>query len=270
MTSTTPAATPSEIARKLAEIAWQAGEIILRHYDEGVEARTKDDNSPVTAADEEAEIYILSQLRETWPEIGVVAEEEAAAGKIQSIGTRFFLVDPLDGTKEFIKKNGEFTVNIAEIEGGAAVRGVVYAPAKHRMFIGDAENGAFEITTAPHEAVRFDHARRIEARRAPKDGIIAVGSRSHRAPETEEFLADYKVKDFLAAGSSLKFCLVAAGEADIYPRHGRTMEWDTGAGHAVLNAAGGSVTQFDGSPFTYGKTAEGFANPFFVARGKPA
>lgn len=269
MTSPRPAAAPSDVARLLAEIAWHAGEIILAHYEAGVEARQKDDQSPVTVADEEAEQFILARLRHEWPEIGVVAEEEAAAGKIQTIGNRFFLVDPLDGTKEFIKKNGEFTVNIAEIENGVPVRGVVYAPAKHRMFIGDGANGAFEIDTTPHALVTFDHARRIEARPAPKDGLIAVASRSHRDTKTEEYLAAYPVKDFIAAGSSLKFCLVAAGEADIYPRHGRTMEWDTAAGHAVLGAAGGSVRQVDGSPFIYGKASESFGNPFFVARGKP-
>ncbi len=258
----------SDFARKLMQIAWQAGEIILTHYDAGVETRHKDDNSPVTAADEDAEKYILSQLRAEWPEIGVVAEEEAAAGKIQTIGSRFFLVDPLDGTKEFIKKNGEFTVNIAEIEDGVPVRGVVYAPAKHRMWLGDGANGAFEIDTAPHSPADPAAARPIAARRAPEDGLIAVASRSHRDTKTEEYLAAYPVTDFLAAGSSLKFCLVAAGEADIYPRHGRTMEWDTAAGHAVLAAAGGTVTQLDGAPFIYGKVAEGFANPFFVARGR--
>ena len=273
MTEPAPTEQPSQFARALAEIAWHAGEIILAHYEAGVEARHKEDKSPVTVADEEAERFILARLRHEWPDIAVVAEEEAAAGKVQTIGSRFFLVDPLDGTKEFIKKNGEFTVNIAEIANGVPVCGVVYAPAKNRMFIGDGardgKNAAFEIDTTPHELVSFAHARRIEARPAPKDGLIAVASRSHRDSKTEEYLAHYPVKDFIAAGSSLKFCLVAAGEADIYPRHGRTMEWDTAAGHAVLAAAGGSVTQIDGAAFLYGKTAEGFANPFFVARGRP-
>jgi 3'(2'), 5'-bisphosphate nucleotidase len=261
--------TLSPFARKLAEIAWHAGEIILTHYEAGTEARQKEDHSPVTAADEEAEQFILARLKVEWPEIAVVAEEEAAAGRIATIGARFFLVDPLDGTKEFIKRNGEFTVNIAEIENGTPLRGVVYAPAMNRMFIGDGANGAFELDTEAHKLPDFARARPIAARPAPADGLIAVASRSHRDTKTEEYLAAYKVKDFLAAGSSLKFCLVAAGEADIYPRHGRTMEWDTAAGHAVLSAAGGTVTQLDGAPFIYGKTAEGFGNPHFVARGRP-
>ena len=270
MTESARTAQPSQFARALAEIAWHAGEIILAHYEAGVEAREKADKSPVTAADEEAEQYILPKLNALAPKLAVVAEEEAAAGRIAVIGKRFFLVDPLDGTKEFLKRNGEFTVNIAEVENGAPSRGVVYAPAMNRMFIGDSENGAFELDTSPHKLPDFMACRRIEARPAPADGLIAVASRSHRDTKTEEYLAHYPVKDFLAAGSSLKFCLVAAGEADIYPRHGRTMEWDTAAGHAVLAAAGGSVTQLDGAPFTYGKTADGFANPFFVARGRPA
>ena len=258
----------SAFARTLADIAWHAGEIILAHYEAGVEARQKEDHSPVTAADEDAETYILARLKTEWPEIAVIAEEEAAAGRTQTIGSRFFLVDPLDGTKEFIKRNGEFTVNIAEIENGKPVRGVVYAPAMNRMFVGDGTNGAFEIQTRTHTPVDLSVAKPIHARTAPADGMIAVASRSHRDTKTEEYLAHYDVKDFIAAGSSLKFCLVAAGEADIYPRHGRTMEWDTAAGHAVLAAAGGTVTRTDGTPFIYGKVDEGFGNPFFVARGK--
>ena len=159
------------------------------------------------------------------------------------------------------------SVNIAEITGGVPVRGVVFAPAKERLFMGELETGAYELATKPGVAPDFSQARAIKARKPGADGLIAVASRSHRDAKTEEYLAAYPVKDFVAAGSSLKFCLVAAGEADIYPRHGRTMEWDTAAGHAVLAAAGGSVTTIDGKPFVYGKADEKFANPYFVARG---
>jgi 3'(2'), 5'-bisphosphate nucleotidase len=258
---------PSDFARALAETAWHAGEIILSHYAAGVEARHKEDQSPVTAADEEAEIFILARLKALKPDETVIAEEEVSAGHVRQIGTRFFLVDPLDGTKEFISRNGEFTVNIAEIENGKPVRGVVYAPAKNRLFIGEVGHGAFEIATAPGVLPDFAAAKPIAVRAIPADGMVAVASRSHRDSKTDEYLAAYPIKDFVSAGSSLKFCLVAAGEADIYPRHGRTMEWDTAAGHAVLAAAGGSVTTLDGRPFTYGKVEEKFANPFFVARG---
>ena len=258
----------SDTALALARIAWQAGEIILGHYARGeIDARSKTDQSPVTLADEEAERFILGELSRIAPGIPVVAEEETAAGRVQSIGNRFFLVDPLDGTKEFLSRNGEFTVNIAEIEDGKVSRGVVYAPAKNRLFVGDGANGAFEMVTRPGGKPDLSKLRRIAARRPLADGLVAVASRSHRDNKTDEYLAHYPVRDFVTAGSSLKFCLIAAGEADIYPRHGRTMEWDTAAGQAVLEAAGGTVKTLDGRPFIYGKTDEKFANPFFVARG---
>jgi len=261
-------AKPSHGLTALAGIAWQAGEIILGHYaDDAIQARRKADQSPVTAADEDAEAFILARLAEIAPGVPVIAEEETAAGRVQQIADHFFLVDPLDGTKEFLNRNGEFTVNIAEITGGVPVRGVVFAPAKERLFMGELETGAYELATKPGVAPDFSQARAIKACKPGADGLIAVASRSHRDAKTEEYLAAYPVKDFVAAGSSLKFCLVAAGEADIYPRHGRTMEWDTAAGHAVLAAAGGSVTTIDGKPFVYGKVDEKFANPYFVARG---
>ncbi len=261
-------ARPSPVLTALARIAWQAGEIILGHYsNEAIQARRKTDQSPVTAADEDAEAYILARLAELAPGVPAIAEEETAAGRVQQIADRFFLVDPLDGTKEFLNRNGEFTVNIAEIVGGVPVRGVVFAPAKERLFMGELETGAYELATKPGIAPDFSQARAIKACAPGTDGLIAVASRSHRDSKTEEYLAAYPVKDFVAAGSSLKFCLVATGEADIYPRHGRTMEWDTAAGHAVLAAAGGSVKTIDGKPFLYGKTGENFANPHFVARG---
>lgn len=265
----TESSSPSPSVIQLAGIAWHAGEIILTHYAAGVEARRKEDQSPVTAADEEAERYILERLRAGWPEIPVIAEEEVAAGKVQEIGARFFLVDPLDGTKEFISRNGEFTVNIAEIENGRPVRGVVYLPAKEWLFVGEIPGGAFAMETKPGAPPDFAQLKPIHVRPAPEDGLVAVASRSHRDYNTDEYLKNFPIKDFAAAGSSLKLCLVAAGEADIYPRLGRTMEWDIAAGHAVLAAAGGEITTIDGRPFTYGKVEEKFANPFFVARGGP-
>jgi 3'(2'), 5'-bisphosphate nucleotidase len=266
--STPAKAELSSSAMSLVDIAWEAGKILLRHYEkDDLETRRKSDHSPVTDADEDAERFILAQLAVVAPGLPVIAEEEAAAGRLQKIARRFFLVDPLDGTKEFLNRNGEFTVNIAEIDDGTPVRGVVYAPALNRLFIGETGLGAFEMAARPDKQPKREEARAIAARRPPSEGLTAVASRSHRDTKTDEYLAHYPVKDFVTAGSSLKFCLVAAGEADIYPRHGRTMEWDTAAGHAVLAAAGGSVTRLDGSPFLYGKVDEGFANPFFVARG---
>jgi 3'(2'), 5'-bisphosphate nucleotidase len=233
----------------------------------------KHDNSPVTAADNDAEAIILEGLREAAPGIPIVSEEAAAGGHIPDFGDQFFLVDPLDGTKEFINKNGEFTVNIALIQHRLPVAGVVYAPAKERMFFSYGPGDAYEQHIGACKDGIGNGAlapRRIAARKPDADGLVVVASRTHRDTKTDEYLNLYKVKEFLAAGSSLKFCLVATGEADLYPRHGRTMEWDTAAGHAVLAAAGGSVTQLDGAPLLYGKTERGLDNPFFVARGATA
>jgi 3'(2'), 5'-bisphosphate nucleotidase len=249
----------------LADIAYDAGEIILRHYAEEIVARKKENQSPVTDADTEAEKFILGRLHHLAPGVPVVAEEEVAAGRVPKVGSRFFLVDPLDGTKEFIARNGEFTVNIAEIIDGKPVRGVVHAPAKERLYFAEALSGAYEIDAKPGGAPDYAEARPIKVRKAGPDGLVVVASRSHRDSKTDEYLRTYQIKEFAAAGSSLKFCLVAAGEADLYPRHGTTMEWDTAAGHAIVIAAGGSVTKLDGSPMLYGKP--GFENPHFVARG---
>jgi 3'(2'), 5'-bisphosphate nucleotidase len=257
----------SPLARALAETAQDAGRVILKHYTEGTDTRAKKDESPVTAADEEAEQLILERLAAIEPGTPIVAEEEVAAGRVPKIGRRFFLVDPLDGTKEFISKNGEFTVNIALIEDGYPSCGVVLAPAKARLFLGDGTHGAYELAAPPDLPLNFETALAVRARRAPKDGMVAVASRSHRDEKTDAFLAKYKIANLISAGSSLKLCLVAAGEADIYPRIGRTMEWDIAAGHAVLAAAGGRVTDLDGRPLLYGKVERGFDNPHFVAMG---
>jgi 3'(2'), 5'-bisphosphate nucleotidase len=256
------------MAKALAEIAHEAGHVILRHYAGALKARAKPDSSPVTAADEEAEALILQRLNEFAPDIPVVAEEAAAAGIMPKLGERFFLVDPLDGTKEFLKRNGEFTVNIALIEGRRPACGVVLAPASARLFVGDGPNGAFELKAPGGIRLDFGQARPIKSRPAPKEGLVAVVSRTHRDTKTDEYLAHYPVASLTASGSSLKFGLVAAGEADLYPRHGPTMEWDTAAGQAVLEAAGGSVTELDGRPLTYGKADQGFRNPPFIAKGK--
>jgi 3'(2'), 5'-bisphosphate nucleotidase len=255
---------------RLAEIAHEAGGLILGHYKNAVTARAKADHSPVTLADEEAEALIERRLSALAPDIPIVAEEAMAAGRRVTPGTRFFLVDPLDGTKEFLQRNGEFTVNIALIENGAPVLGVVHAPALGRAFIGDVTGSrAFEITAPEGKPLDLSAAKPIHARTARDGGLVAIVSRSHMSSKTEEYLAHYRIAEMVAAGSSLKFCLIATGEADLYPRHGRTMEWDTAAGHAVVAASGGSVTNLDGSPFRYGKVEADFANPYFVARGLP-
>jgi 3'(2'), 5'-bisphosphate nucleotidase len=269
MTETIHAHATSPMLRALAMIAYDAGAIVLEHYTNEITATKKEDHSPVTAADVDSERFILKRLAALAPGIPIIAEEEVAAGRIPKIGHKFFLVDPLDGTKEFISRNGEFTINIAEINDGKPVRGVVYAPAMDRMFFGEVLAGAYEAFAPPGGAPDFAEARQIHARAPGRGGLVAAISRSHNDKKTEEYLAQYNVSAFVVAGSSLKFCLVAAGEADIYPRHGRTMEWDTAAGHAILAAAGGSLTTVDGKPFNYGKAEAKFANPHFLARGLP-
>jgi 3'(2'), 5'-bisphosphate nucleotidase len=241
--------------------ARRAGALIMRHYAGEVERRHKADKSPVTIADEEAEELIVEALRKAAPNIPIVAEESAAAGKLpDTTGGIFFLVDPLDGTKEFLNRNGEFTVNIALVESGVPTAGVVFAPAVDRLFWGNSD-GAFEESKG--------HRRQIQTRAVPQEGMTAIASRSHRDRLTDEYLAHYPIANLIAAGSSLKFCVIAAGEADLYPRHGSTMEWDTAAGHAVLAAAGGRVTRLDGkTPLAYGNAAEKFLNPSFVAWGR--
>jgi len=251
-------ATLSPDLKTLARIVRAAGEVVMRHYEAGCDARVKADRSPVTDADEEAEKLILAELDTAFPGVPVVAEEAAAAGHISKVGSRFFLVDPVDGTKEFVKRGGEFTVNIGEIVDGQPVSGVVLAPAIGRLFAGAVGEGAFELAG---NAIRD-----IACRKPDADGLVAVSSRSHPDAKTDELLKSLPIKGHTNAGSSLKFCLVAAGEADIYPRAGTTMEWDTAAGHAVLAAAGGTVTNWDGSPFVYGKPD--FHNGPFIARGR--
>lgn len=250
---------PTTLLPELEAIARRAGEVILAIYRSDFTTRTKADASPVTEADERAEAVIVAALRALTPGIPVVAEEAVAGGACPVVGAEFWLVDPLDGTKEFISRNGEFTVNIALVRDGAPVLGVVLAPALGRLFSGAVGAGA-ELEDA-------DGRRRIAVREVPSDGLTVVGSRSHGdAAALDAFLGGRKVAALRAAGSSLKFCLVAAGEADLYPRLGRTMEWDIAAGHAVLAAAGGSVRTLDGAPMRYGKA--GFENPHFVASGR--
>ena len=253
----------------LRTIAERAGKEILAYYVEAeeIEVRRKEDASPVTEADEAAEAFIVEALAKLTPEIPVVAEELAAAGELpENIDPdgNFWLVDPLDGTKEFLKRNGEFTVNIALIHNHEPIAGVVHAPALAMTWAGTREPGSasgratFSQTDQP--------PMEVAARKSPAEGLTVVASRSHKDDSRlTEFLSGRKVAKQVEAGSSLKFCLVATGQADIYPRFGRTMEWDTAAGQAVLAAAGGRVCTLDGTPLAYGKL--GFENPHFVAYG---
>ena len=228
----------------------------------------KKDDSPVTAADHAAEAIILQRLGASRADIPIIAEEEVAAGRVPDIGSVFFLVDPLDGTREFIAGRPEFTVNIALVRAGVPVLGVVYAPASGHLFAGDVPQGrAVRATALHHEVARAAYSP-IHVRPAPHAGLTVVGSRSHPSPKTDAYLEQYSVAGMVSIGSSLKFCLVAGGEADLYPRFGTTMECDTAAGHAVLLAAGGSVVTAQAKPLMYAKP--GFTNPWFIAAGSIA
>ena len=252
----------------LARIALDAGALIMDVYATDFNVDHKDDSSPVTEADEKAEALILAALAKADPDLPVLAEEAVAAGHIPEHGHRFALVDPLDGTREFVNKRGEFTVNIGIIENGVPVMGVVYAPALDRLFVADSRFSAWQASAKPGAPVPPPSERaELRIRRAPEAGLTAIASKSHRSDETNAFLETQPIAEIISAGSSLKFCLIAAGEADLYPRHGRTMEWDTAAGQAVAEAAGARVTETDGTPLTYGKQARGYDNPHFIVWG---
>ncbi|MEK9670964.1 MAG: 3'(2'),5'-bisphosphate nucleotidase CysQ [Rhodospirillaceae bacterium] len=249
------------LLNQVADIAERAGREILKIYDTDFNVETKGDQSPVTEADRVAEDLIAEALlREITGEFKIIGEEAVAAdGMTQpSPNHPFWLVDPLDGTKEFVKRSGEFTVNIALIENALPVMGIVHLPVLGETFMG-ANLGSFKKTgdEAPHP---------IQSRGAPAKGLTAAVSRSHGAEEADEFLEKFTIARRIGAGSSLKFCRVAEGAADIYPRFGRTMEWDTAAGHAVVRFAGGNVVRTDGAPLTYGKP--GLENPHFIVVGQ--
>ena len=256
------------MARALAEIALGAGPAVMEEYAHVGASRAKADGSPVTAADERAEAIIVARLKEIAPDIAVVAEEAAAAGAELVAPRRFFLVDPLDGTREFLARNGEFTINIALVEDGEPVVGAVYAPAIDRIWFGG--RGAFAAGLRVGEALpASERCETLRVRAAPPR-LTALASRSHADPATEAFLSRLDVAERISAGSSLKFCVIAEGRADVYPRFAPTMEWDTGAGDAVLRAAGGGVVALDGVALRYGKLGQGLRNAGFVGWGDAA
>lgn len=243
-------------------LALQAGDRIMQIYTaDDFEVKAKSDDSPVTEADEAADALISAGIRSAFPDMVLVTEEQAAS-HAQSASS-FIIVDPLDGTKEFIKRRGDFTVNIALVQDGVPIRGVVYAPAKGRLFYTEADGRSVE-ETGPFDTDTKGSVTPISVSKPDNSALLVVASKSHRDAATDAYIGKYSVEDMKSAGSSLKFCLVATGEADLYPRLGRTMEWDTAAGDAVLRGAGGHVIRFDDhTPFTYGKP--GYENPFFIA-----
>ncbi|MBX3581236.1 MAG: 3'(2'),5'-bisphosphate nucleotidase CysQ [Rhizobiaceae bacterium] len=249
-------------------LAIEAGRKVMEVFRAGCAVKKKADASPVTEADQSSEKIILNGLRSAFPDIPCVAEEEAAEGIVpDQVGEVFFLVDPLDGTREFVNRSGDFTVNIALIRHGRPDIGVVYAPCSERLFSGRPGHAeAIDLDGTGGVAGR----RRIAVRRQHRP-VVIVASRSHRTPATDDFIRQFEAAEIVSVGSSLKFCLVACGEADLYPRLGRTMEWDTAAGDAILRAAGGMTETMDGTALIYGKRNQpadvDFANPFFLAKG---
>ena len=251
-----------KLVEVMRDLALEAGDTIMDIYNaDDFDVKVKSDDSPVTEADEAADALISAGLRDVFPDVLLITEEQSESHG-QNADT-FLIVDPLDGTKEFIHRRGDFTVNIAYVENGIPTRGVVYAPAKGRMFFTQADGSTVE-EIGPFQKGTIGQLNPIKVSDPDNSALMVVASKSHRDQATDDYINKYAVKDMKSAGSSLKFCLIATGEADIYPRVGRTMEWDTAAGHAVLHGAGGKVVRFDDhSPLVYGK--EGYANPFFIA-----
>jgi 3'(2'), 5'-bisphosphate nucleotidase len=258
MTDLSDLSTRKTLMEGLVAASLKAGAEIWRIFEAGFEVEIKSDASPVTIADRAAEAIILKALLRLAPDVPVVAEEEAEAGRTPEVADRFFLVDPLDGTKEFVRRGTDFTVNIGLIENAVPTLGVIYAPARNELYVGDAITGEAWFRRDGEGA----HPLKV---RPPGTPPTALASKSHDVPATEAYLQTVSCGERISIGSSLKFCLLARGEADIYPRPSPTMEWDTAAGHAILLAAGGRMFAPDGTPFRYGKP--GFLNPGFVATG---
>ena len=261
-------ASRDEIALFLAKAALAAGPAVMEEYERGCSVASKEDGSPVTSADHRAEAIICEYLARLAPMPPVCAEESMAAGAQAQVAERFLLVDPLDGTREFLAGNGEFTINVALIEFGVPIAGAVYAPAIGQLWMGGDAAFACEVRLGgepPDERSQ----RRIRTRRAPSS-LVAFASRSHLDAQSDAFLKGLPVGDIRFAGSSLKFCLIAEGLGDVYPRFAPTMEWDTAAGDAVLRAAGGAVLDPSGRPLVYGKTEHSLRNGSFIAWGDPA
>lgn len=267
--TTAAAASDGEIVALFERLALEAGRLVMDVYASEITFDEKADLSPVTAADHASERLILAGLRTALPGIACVAEEEMAAGVVPAaLGAEFILIDPLDGTREFVNRRPDFTVNIALVRNGAPAIGVVYAPARGEMHSGCGGRA---------EAISVGQGHMVESRRAVhvRTGftpLTIVASRSHRTRDTDVYIRNFAAAEIVSVGSSLKFCMIAGGEADLYPRFGRTMEWDTAAGDAILRAAGGMTLTLDGRPLTYGKRGrrglDDFVNPDFVAKGR--
>ena len=251
---------PSAFMQSLIDLAIAAGAEIMTIYASDFSARAKGDLTPVTEADEAAEKIILAGLARIAPQVPVISEEAAAAGVIPAVAERFFLVDPLDGTREFVKGGPEFTVNIALIYKGEPIMGVVYAPVKGELYAAHEALGAFRWLEDT------DNQKEIRVRKVPRGGhTVFISKNRDYGTKLDHFLNDYKVEKIIKKSSSLKICMIAAGKGDLYPGFGETCEWDLAAGHAVLKIAGGDIQDFNGKTLTYGHQDRKFINPDFLA-----
>ena len=248
----------------LCQMALDAGALIMRHYRDGVTEEKKADKSPVTQADRDAEALLEKALAELLPHIQVIGEEACADALPEQLDDMFFLLDPLDGTRDFVAKRDNFTVNIGLVHNHYPIAGVIYAPVHEKLYFSGADC-AYRLAIAPDGALDMDSAEKLTTDKIDPRGVHIIASRSHRGEKTDQMIASLNVKSTIATASSYKFCLLAEGTADFYPRYGRTMEWDTAAGQAILEAAGGIVTTEDGARFSYGKLARGLDNPSFIA-----
>ncbi len=250
-----------EMLAAIVRLAEEAGALILDIYNAGFDVEEKGDGSPVTVADERAEAHIMAGLRAMTPDIPAIGEEESSQGITAEVGSGpFWLVDPLDGTREFIARRDEFTVNIGLIEDGRPTMGVVHVPAQGITYAGD-------ISGIATKKEGNSGTQALSARAMPAAGAVVTASRSHGDQKRiQELMSSLAIDRMLITGSSIKFCLIAEGKADVYPRYGHTREWDTAAAHAVLSAAGGSVRTLSGEELSYGK--DHLLNPEFIARGR--
>lgn len=260
----------TSLIEALAGAALRAGVVIMQIREAGFEASLKADHSPVTAADLASEALLRAELAAILPGVPVIAEEAVSQGAGETPASTFLLVDPLDGTREFLGASGEFTINIGLIVDGVPALGIIYAPAIGKLYAGataSSEGSAFRATRAPGSLPDRTGWEPIRCRPMPARGLIAVASRSHLDPATEALLAGLDIAERMSCGSALKFGVVAEGRADIYPRLGTVCEWDVAAGHAIILAAGGSVLRPDGTALPYGRTSESYLVPAFIVRG---
>jgi 3'(2'), 5'-bisphosphate nucleotidase len=257
----------SSLIPSIIPIALDAGAIIMKHYKTGLNVEIKGDNSPVTVADQQADGFISAALRQLTPNIPVISEE----GDYENMPhtSTYWLVDPLDGTRSFIKGEDEFTVNIGLVVNNRAHMGVIFAPALDKLYYTWTNGLAYKHLTKGFENCEVSGTpQKITVSKQSADGVRVIASKNHRNQETEDYIKTLKVKEFIGASSSYKFCLIAEGQADIYPRFGNTMQWDTCAGQAILEAAGGKVKTTDGGEFLYKFNhldTESLRNSHFIA-----